>query len=211
MNNYCVDLNLDLKIFNSDLHPVDFVKTLPAWSDPQFTKPSGNKHIRLPKECINLDFIEFLRIRGIHLIGVELFYTVPNGKNVIHSDVMELSDVAKINWVYGGDDSLMHWYHPNSEYNPEVNLDSTRNRKTIVNSPSLRFLKNEVDLIHSQSVYCPSIVQVGCPHNITNGPTERICISTIFSNIKTHKRFTVAEATEIFKEFVAPQAGFEPT
>jgi hypothetical protein len=200
MENYCVPLNLDLKIFNSDLHPVDFIKTLPEWSNEQFTKPNGNKHFRLQKDFINPGFIEFLTIKKIHLIGAEIFYTPPAGKNAIHSDVMILGSVAKINWVYGGHDSLMHWYRPNCEYNSDSALDTTRNKNTIINSPSLRFKKHEVDLIHSQAVDCPSLVEVGCPHNITNGPTDRFCISTIFANIETQKRITMEQAIQIFKD-----------
>ena len=198
MNNYCVPLDIDLKIFNSDLHPVDAVKSLPEWTDKRFTSPWGNKHIRVPRDFINNTFIDFFKNRGIHLIGVEIFYTVPKGSNIVHSDVEPLSDVAKINWVYGGIDSKMEWYRPNSNYNPAVK----HNNLTKVNSPTLNFLKEEVDLVHVQYVESPSIVQVGCPHNMINGSTERFCISTIFANINTGKRITMSEATELFKEFL---------
>jgi len=203
MNDYCVALNLDLKMFNSDLHPVDAVKSLEAWVDDKFTKPDGNKHLRVPYEFLHPDLINFFKIRGIHLIGVEVFYTAPNGRLGIHSDITSVGDVAKINWIYGGDASLMHWYRLNDSYNPEA-IDAHRTRPSVVKSPSLRFLKTEVDLAHSQFVNSPSIVQVGQPHNITNGPTDRICISTIFVSIETRKRLTVAEATEIFREYVVP-------
>ena len=211
MNNYCVALSLDLQIFNSTLHPIEILKLIPAWSDEKYAKPSGNKHIRIPHEIINQEFIKFFDNYGIHLIGVEAFYTVPNGKNMIHSDVLELSDVAKINWVYGGIESQMHWYQPNDSYHPDNVTAKHGESKTRVGSPSLRFLPTDVDLIHSEPIHSPSIVQVGCPHNITNGPIDRYCISTIFSKTGTLTRLTVAEAAEIFKEFVAPQAGFEPT
>ena len=200
MNNYCVALNLDLKIFNSDLHPIDAVKSLPEWNDSRFTSPRGNKHIRIPKDFINNECIDFFKNRGIHLIGVEVFYTVPRGSNIIHSDVLPLSDVAKINWVYGGVDSRMEWYTPNTEYNPEA----IRTNVTKVNSPTLNFNKEEVDLVHTQAIESPSIVQAGCPHNMINGSTERFCISTIFASIETRNRLTMNQAKEIFKEFVVP-------
>ena len=204
MNNYCVALNLDLKIFNSDLHPVEVLKLIPAWLDKKYAKPSGNKHIRIPREIINQEFIKFFDNYGIYLIGVEAFYTVPNGKNMIHSDVLELGDVAKINWIYGGDSSLMHWYQPNDLYHPENVIAKHGESKTRIGSPSLRFLPTDVDILYSEPIHSPSIVQVGCPHNITNGPTDRYCISTIFENKITRKRITVAEARKIFKEFVVP-------
>ena len=200
INNYCVDLNLDLKIFNSTLHPVDAIKALPAWSDEKFTKPDGNKHLRVPREFLDQEFINFFTNRGLHLIGVEVFYTAPNGRLGVHCDITSLGDVGKINWVYGGDNSLMHWYQVNDSYNPEVTDE--RIKPTVVNSPSLRFQRSAVDRIHSQEVGCPSIVQVGTPHNITNGPTDRFCISTIFARIDSRKRTTMAETIELFKEFL---------
>ena len=200
MNDYCIALNLDLKMFNSDLHPVDAIKSLPEWSDPRFTSPRGNKHIRVPREFLNEELIDFFKNRGIHLIRVEVFYTVPRGSNIIHSDVTTLGDVAKINWVYGGNGSKMEWYQPNSTYNPEVKSGTP----TKTNSPTLNFSKTEVDLVHEQPVQSPSIVQAGCPHNMINGSTERICISTIFENIETRQRLTIAEATKIFREYVVP-------
>jgi hypothetical protein len=204
MNNYCVALNLNLKIFNSDLHPVDVLKSIPSWSDQKYSKPSGNKHIRIPREIINQEFIKFFSNYNIHLIGVEAFYTVPNGKNIVHSDVLELGDVAKINWVYGGDNSMMHWYKPNALYHPD-NITAIRTgNETRVGSPSLRFLATDVDLLYSETIHSPSIVQVGCPHNVTNGPIDRYCISAIFSKTGTLTRLTVAESREIFKEFVVP-------
>ena len=202
MNKYCIALNLDLKIFNSDLHPVDAIKTLPSWSDDKFKRPSGNKHLRVPREFLNQDFIDFFKNQGIHLIGVEVFYTVPNGSNIIHSDVTTLADVAKINWVYGGEGSFMEWFNVNSNYS--YDKKSNRDNNTaLINSPTMLFLKSEVDLVHTQHVESPSIVQVGCPHNMKNyGPTERFCISTIFESIELGRRITIAEANEIFKEFL---------
>ena len=206
MNNYCIPLDLDLQIFNSNLHPVEFIKLLPAWSDAQFTTPRGNKHIRIPKDVLHQDFINFFNNRGIHLIGVEVFYTVPKGSNIIHSDVNPLGDVAKINWVYGGDNSVMEWYVPDQNYL----TDNTPNRTapTIANSPTLRFLKEEVDLVHSQSIKSPSIVQAGCPHNMLNGQTsERICISTIFESIDLGQRLTIAQAKNVFKDLLIGTPG----
>jgi len=200
MNNYCIALNLDLKIFKSELHPVDAIKTLPSWADDKFKRPSGNKHFRVPREFIDQNFIDFFKNRGIHLIGIEVFYTVPNGSNIIHSDVTTLADVAKINWVYGGEGSFMEWFSVNDNFNKKTDRANTI---TIANSPTLLFLKNEVDLAHTQSVVSPSIIQVGCPHNMKNyGPTERFCISTIFESIEFKRRLTVTEASEIFKEFL---------
>lgn len=200
MNDYCIALNLDLKIFNSNLHPTEFIKTLPVWNDPRFTTPRGNKHLRIPKDVLDQNFVDFFNQRNIRLLAVEVFYTVPHGSNIIHSDVIPLDDVAKINWVYGGIGSVMEWYQVNSNYKTDTLAD--RAAATIANSPTIRFLKEEVDLIHSQFVECPSIVQVGCPHNMRNGTTERFCISTIFENTKTNKRVTIDEAKELFKEFL---------
>jgi len=202
MNNYCIQLNLDLKIFNSNLHPVDFIKTLAEWSDERFTKPTGSKHFRVPPKYLNQDFVDFFKNRNLVLAHVEVFYTVPDGKAGIHCDIPELGDIGKINWVYGGEGSEMRWFQVNNSYDPSA-IDS-RDTPTAIGGPAFKITRKEVDKVHAQFVQCPSLVQVGQPHSMKNGPHDRFCIGAIFEDINTRKGIPMDQAIDIFKEFVVP-------
>ena len=105
-------------------------------------------------------------------------------------------DYAKLNWVYGGDNSVMNWYKINSNYTQPL-LNTTN-----INSYALYYKTDEVDLIHSQTIGLPSLVQVGCPHNVVNGSTERFCISLVFENSISKKRLTFNEAVALFKNYI---------
>ena len=202
MNNYCIHLNLDLKIFNSDLHPIDFIKTLPEWNEERFTKPTGSKHFRVTFNFLNQDFVDFFKNRNLILAHVEVFYTVPYGKIGIHCDVPTVGDIGKINWVYGGADSVMQWFETNKLHNPAP--VQFRNKPAAPGGPALDLTSVEVDLVHSQFVISPSLVQVGKPHNMENGPTDRFCIGAIFVSNDTNKGVPMNQSIEIFKDLLVP-------
>ena len=184
MNNYCVDLNLDLPLFKSELSPVEFLK--------QNYKLSG--HFQINISDLSSELIEFLNKLGLSVRLVEIFYRQPYGGGNIHSDTEVAGDYAKLNWVYGN--GTMYWYKTNNNYTPTV-LNTTA-----IKSYALYYNELEVELVHSQKVGQPSLVQVGCPHRVVNSDTERFCISLVFEKISTKERLTFQEAITVFAEFI---------
>jgi hypothetical protein len=115
----------------------------------------------------------------------------------IHSDRAISGDYSKLNWIYGGKDSVMKWYTVKNSIQSTAPL-----YKTPIDSPSLQYKAADVELIHEQAVGKPSLVQVGCPHNVVNGPEERFCVSIVFKHKSTRDRVTMAEAVAVFKDYI---------
>jgi hypothetical protein len=190
MNNYCVDLDLDLPIFESELTPVEFLK--------QHYK--FEKHFQIDVNHVSNKLKLMLAARGLSVLLVEIFYRRPNAVSYIHSDKGEfgrlIGDYAKLNWVYGGDGSVMNWYNINKNCVP-------KEENTAIDSYALYYEESQVEMIHSQKVNRPSLVQVGCPHRVVNGPTERICVSLVFVyDDDKRKRVTFQDAKTLFSEFI---------
>jgi hypothetical protein len=59
-----------------------------------------------------------------------------------------------------------------------------------------------VDLIESNSLIYPSLVQTGCPHNITNKDEYRLCITLVLSDLISKKRLTMYEAQSRLSKFI---------
>lgn len=196
MNNYCVDLNLDLPLFNSNLAPVDFLKSKPIWANNVHTNRKLAHHFMLDVAIdLSKEIHDFFNSFNFRIVVAEVFYTYPNGIGSIHSDLNKSGDYSKINWAFGGIGSAMNWYSVNDRTVGSINT-------TTINSYSIHYPIESVELVHSQAVGCPSLVQVGCPHHIVNAGEERFCLSIVFHNAISNKRPTMAEALEIFKNYI---------
>lgn len=175
----CVDLNLQVN---------------PLREDIQINSYGTTKHIRISLDDINHDLISLLTNLNLSISWAELFYTPPFSFTGIHIDDVYHGDYTKINFVFGGKNSLMYWW----KQKPDVlNTPST----TIINSPYIGYTLNEVDLIDKQQVKFPSIVQVGVPHNIHNFEEPRYCLSLVLRK-QDNTRLTMAESVEIFKQYL---------
>jgi hypothetical protein len=159
MSKYCVHLNLNIN---------------PVTIDHSNLKKSYQTKIQI--ENLNPEFIAILHNRDVIAYYAESFYSPPNYFQPIHTDNLG-GDYVKINFVYGGHGSQMNWYklkEPSST--PPVVT------KTLVNTDYISWKADEVDLVESDPLNYPSIVQVGCPHNVVNTNDYRLCISVVLIN-----------------------------
>jgi hypothetical protein len=149
------------------------------------------KHLR--PETVSLlsdEIIEFFLSKDI-VVGSELFFVPPFINSTIHAD--EVGDIIKFNWIFGGKDSVMQWWQPKVE-KPVVYTEHK--------SPTIRYTRNEVDLVHSATVKQPSMVQVGIPHNVKNKTENRWCVSVIPLFKTTRKRLTWADGIGLFSDYI---------
>ena len=200
---YSVKLNLDVSPVNKDLDPVTLLKSIPAWTDNVINNPESAKHFILPRIHWSTELIHFFDIHRLYITYVEVFYTFPNKGCDIHIDGSEPGDFTKINWVYLGKNSKMQWYEANTKEELKVT-------PTIVNSSYIGFQPKDVNLVYSENLQGPNIVQVGCPHAIENSTEERFCISVVFKNTKTtnfRNRPTMKESLVIFKDYIVGDPG----
>ena len=117
----------------------------------------------------------------------------PDKSYAIHTDNVG-GDYVKMNWIFGGKDSLMQWYN----VNPGVNKEPV---KTAINSLYMSFTKDEVTMSHAQTVKFPTIVQVGIPHNIYNPTEDRFCVSVMLRD-NNNLRMTMEQAQKIFASYI---------
>jgi hypothetical protein len=148
----------------------------------------GNVELHLHNDLIN-----FLKSLGLSVVFFETFALPKNSTEYIHTDQLS-GDYVKLNYIFGGKNSVMNWYSVNPGVNKIPSL-------TAINTSFLKYESDEVELLHSQTVGFPSIVQVGTPHSITNPETWRICISLIIHDCN-HKQVSMSTAQEIFKNYI---------
>jgi hypothetical protein len=196
MNQYAAPLDLQLPLFNSPKDSVSFLKSKPRW----YKNVNGNgnillaRHFTLDKSIdLSTELKEFFAAHNQQISLCEIFYTPPSEGLFIHIDTNVLGDLAKINWIFDGNGSQMHWYSP---------ISSGTVAKTSSETSYIFYNKHEVQLEHSQSLSGPNLLQVGCPHNITNGDQERFCVSLVFFDATLNRRPTMAEAKETFKKYL---------
>jgi hypothetical protein len=175
---------------------MEFLKSRAVWADNIAGKKEIAKHFKIDLTTeLNPEIRDFCDQHDYYIEVVEVFYLFPNDIMSIHSDRAVPGDYAKLNWIFGGKDSVMNWYKVLGAPTAPAHI-------TPINSPSLQYKTAEVELVHTQTVGHPSLVQVGCPHNVVNGPEERFCVSIVFKHKSNRERVTMDEAINAFKEYI---------
>jgi len=180
MNKFCVGLNIKLTPLKKEISCYKSVS-----------------HQRVPLNELHPDLLAFFKQHNLSVLLAEMFYNDPHNVSKIHIDSIG-GDYSKINFIWGGGDSVMNWFSINQGAAAGQNL-------TKIGTKSVLFSPNDVLLAHSQPVHSPSIVQVGVPHNITNGNSPRWCLSIV--PIRANgKRLTMEETKTLFKKITFPGA-----
>ena len=149
-----------------------------------------NRHIRVPKEHISTELLEWLDRMNLKIDWVELFYSFPGYITKIHTDGQG-GDYTKLNWQYGGQSSVMRYYRPIKQGHKDSVASS-------IDSDYLFWSAMEVEPVGDVKIGYPTLVQVGVPHNVVNLLTHRWVLSVIILD-KTHGgRLTWAEALDRF-------------
>lgn len=182
MYEFCFDLNLPIYPIKNDAS----VDSLPGDNIWNFLSV---------EEYINPKLIEFFDDRGLSLNIAALHVRGPEKLGSIHVDGARAdSDKTKINWSFN-DQHLMNWYRVKKDL-VEPKLFTQKDRAYLQYDPS------EVELIHSQKVGFPSLIQVGIPHSISDLASTRKCISILLRDKKTQNHVAMQTAKEIFKDII---------
>jgi hypothetical protein len=201
MNVYTIPLNFELPLFNTNLSPIEYLKSLPIWANNIKTNPGLAKHFKLNWQTqLSSQLNQFFLDHGQKITWCEVFYKEPNIVSKIHTDCGQIGDFSKINWVFGGEDSEMHWYTVKDTIHVE-----TRNQDPVrypLGFYTILYQLEDVNLEYSENIRGPVLIQVGTPHNITTGNQERWCLSIVFHDPNLNRRPTMLEAKEIFKQYL---------
>jgi len=135
----------------------------------------GEKHFRVLLNVANHiepTLVALLDQCNLYIRFAELFYTPANRNTMIHVDsepdeYMIPDDMAKINFIGGGNDSLMNWYKP----------IVTKPYEATGRNKFISFDAHEVNLVDSATLVGYNIAQTGIPHNITTRTQSRYCVS----------------------------------
>ena len=180
MNNYHVNLNL----------PVPFV--FPSYPIPDMNK---HYHARFHKSDMNGEFKDWIFSLGLGIVAGEFFYTPPGRTLEPHSDTPQITDVAKLNWMREGEDSVMDWY----ELKPDAKLLTNT---TSINTQYSYASKSDIDRVHTATIRTPSLVNVGRIHGVRNSDKPRYVACVILYWPNTKQRLTWLEAKKIFQMYV---------
>ena len=179
MSTHCIPLNLNID---------------PVTIDHSMLKNAYQTSI--PITMLNPDLISILNKCNIKVKYAESFYSSPGFTQKIHTDNLG-GDYVKLNYVFGGSGSQMHWYKV-KEGIPSRPISFTPDEGTVF----LPWDTEMVDLVQSDSLSYPSLVQVGCPHNVTNPNEYRLCIALVLLDGGYFQRISLASAKKKLAEYV---------
>jgi len=161
------------------------LKNLPEITDPtKLSKYQGMVYSGFNINDVNPEIISLFDKLGLIL------------QRAIHTDsTVSGEDFAKVNWVYGGQGSLMKWY----KQKPNI----SKTTSSFPHGPGVMlYTEDEVELVYSTELPSPSIVQVGIPHDVVNPLEERYCISIIPFSKETNNRISIDQLSKIFKDYL---------
>jgi hypothetical protein len=179
MNTLCRYINI----------PVPFFKE-------QFNKGkySTARHQHLDRDEISLEYLKWINSLGLILDHAEVFFSIPNTYYPIHQDQHDKIDFPKINFIYGGSNSLMNWY------TVKPRMSGTASRTNIA-TPYIGYTLEEVDLLYAKELKSPSLVQAGVPHNVTVVGSPRWCVSTVYLH-PDRRLLSWSDAEKIFQPYM---------
>jgi hypothetical protein len=186
MNDYCVDLNLNI---NPLMDGVSF-------KDLQ----DGEKYWTLinPK-YINPELKTLFESLGLQVMLAALFVTEGYKFTERHLDGWNEGDLTKINWSSNNQHNMI-WYEM-KDHDLSKKKFYVRKNDSVGSRPYIAFDEDEVVEVYRSPVGNPSIIQGGIPHNLENyyeGISYRISILLIADG----KPVTMSRAKEIFSKYI---------
>jgi len=184
---YSKDLKLD---FNLDIDPLIVTQRL-------YTSLNSGAIFKLKISEIDPKFIHFLNEHNLTVSHAELFYTPPDKTLFIHIDWHQYSNNCKINWIFGGENSLMKWWELKD---PNAPLTY---RLTDIGTRYLYFNESDCNEIASAVIGQPSLVNVGVPHSVDNrGCSARWCLSYVIWDLNKNNVLQWDDALVKFSKYI---------
>jgi hypothetical protein len=154
------------------------------------------QHLPYDASLFDVRVDEFLAGFKLMLSHKEVFFTPPHHILPIHVDGGTLSNLCKLNWVYGGAGSKMLWWKPKPGMEMLAGV-------TPIGTPYLFADQRNCVMVKSASIGQPTLVNVGVPHSVLNsGAEERWCLSTVVADLDTGVNMEFADVVQRLKGFV---------
>jgi hypothetical protein len=194
MNTYCIDLSLTFNPLNQITK-----KRLELFS---FLNKHQRVHYVLSpiKKYLSEDLITFFQKYNLTTNFGNFFYSPPNYNSIIHSDFVESEthDIAKLIWVYDGEQSFMNWYSYDQKNLHDIASDNFGGK----NHTYISYNCDNLNLIFKHHISKVSLAQVGIPHNVTTYNFSRSSVCIFLNWKQNNKHLTFNEAADVLKEFL---------
>jgi hypothetical protein len=149
---------------------------------------------QFPIHNIDSRLTEFLGRLNISIFHAEIFYTPPLRVLPLHID--SIGGVCKLNFVFGGEGSLMQWWQSKHDH------DTGARYTNAIGTEYSRMEVKDCDLVWQQSIGQPSLINAGVPHQVINCTnTPRWCMSFCLADKRERKRLSWQQASKIFEQY----------
>ena len=165
MNQYTQKVNIPI-----DLSHIDFASY----------KEHGKKQIRCDKSIFGDNGHQWFASVGLEIQWLEIFCLKPFEKHIIHCDGHEIDNKAKLNYITGGDSSVMIWYTA-----PEDKIIKGMSK---ANTRYLMAEEKDAQELYREELTGFNIVNVGVLHTVRNRSKDRFCISMAIADNETGVR-----------------------
>ena len=146
--------------------------------------------IKVPRELVDKNLIEFFREKNIEIVHTCVFYTPPNCKKIVHLDESKFDDHAKFNFIFGPSGYMRWWEAKDTQL--------IEKRYTNLGTDYLYVEESNCNLLYEVKPKGAHIVNVGFLHSVENDENEkRWCLSHVLYNNTTKKYLTIFEAKQI--------------
>lgn len=147
-------------------------------------------HVPVPESEVNPDLLDWFEDRGFWIKNCDIFCSPPNFTLGIHVDGTRLDNRIATNWAYENeeDPGYMEWWEPKPGFeNPSDLKPEDHGAYSISTTPyALAWTEDQCNKLHRSVVGSPSLVNIGVPHSMSNGGSQRYAISITWVNYKNH-------------------------
>lgn len=130
---------------------------------------------------------------GLKINFGEVFRTGPMSTTRIHVDGPTMDESCKLNWAFGAKGSTMAWWRI---------VDHSMDLSPRLAPGGTRYINIDTagcEMMHSEEIGSPSLVNVGVPHNIINPTNQtRWCISYMLGRMDSIQNLQWSDAIGCF-------------
>lgn len=175
MIQYCLNLS------KLSIHPIPL----------EFHSTLKIKHqAKIDNKVLNKNLKEMFSQKGIYVSSITSFFSIPYFRLPIHVDDYG-GDFIRLNYVYCDGKSSMNWYR--LKKGVRVDIEDIK-KPTSIGTYFCRYHPDQVEKVATDELVFPSLVQVGCPHDVINQDKPRLCIALCLNNITDGSRLTMEQA-----------------
>ncbi len=151
-------------------HKIDTMRIIADDFVPDFDHTEKMRIVNDIHGVIHEEFQMFLDAHNLKIHELQIFTYRANQNLGIHVDDEVVDNKAKINVIYGGEDSLVEWFQPLPGIIKPVEFSP-------MGTKYLKFADHETVMACSANLVGPYLVNTGVPHRVKNGNSPRVCLS----------------------------------